>query len=264
MCDSAVLEFGDCITMTLNVKATNGRLGLGPAVGVPKGGQTCTSACLEGPTCSRCDTCELAATCKAPHTPNTFQYKSQVSGKSTQLDQFFTVTTVNPCGLLSMTVEESYDTGKGCGTDVQKLTRTYTLKDDDAGTPDVVCTHVFTIADSIHPTLTKPEDEAVQCAGNVPAVAVPTAGDNCGTVSVKYDGETKKSLRERATTITLLLAPRRRQMLAALRPRSPRRLRSRTLEVPRSRIPPSQRMRHFSATMFPRLQTPLSPTIAGV
>jgi|688.fasta_scaffold23214_5 hypothetical protein len=54
-CDNTSVEPGDCIELTLNIAGETTGLGLGAAVVVDKEATTCTSSCLAGPSCDRCD-----------------------------------------------------------------------------------------------------------------------------------------------------------------------------------------------------------------
>jgi hypothetical protein len=54
-CDGTSIEPGDCIEMTLTLAGELTGLGSGPAVVVDKEATTCTSSCLAGPSCDRCD-----------------------------------------------------------------------------------------------------------------------------------------------------------------------------------------------------------------
>jgi len=54
-CDTADINPGDCIDMTINIPGEGTDLGLGAAVVVDKESQTCTASCMAGPSC---DTCE--------------------------------------------------------------------------------------------------------------------------------------------------------------------------------------------------------------
>jgi hypothetical protein len=54
-CDGTSIEPGDCIEMTLNIAGETTGLGVGAAVVVDKEATTCTSSCLAGPSCERCD-----------------------------------------------------------------------------------------------------------------------------------------------------------------------------------------------------------------
>jgi len=54
-CDNTDINPGDCITMTVSIAGENTGLGLGAAVVVDKEGNTCTSACMQGPSCEPCE-----------------------------------------------------------------------------------------------------------------------------------------------------------------------------------------------------------------
>jgi len=54
-CDGTVVEPGDCIELTLNISGEKTGLGLGAAAVVDKEATICTSSCLAGPSCERCD-----------------------------------------------------------------------------------------------------------------------------------------------------------------------------------------------------------------
>lgn len=53
-CDNTNLNPGQCLTMTVNIAGETTSLGLGAAVVVDKEANTCTSACMSGPSCDRC------------------------------------------------------------------------------------------------------------------------------------------------------------------------------------------------------------------
>jgi hypothetical protein len=54
-CDNTDINPGDCITMTVSIAGENTGLGLGAAIVVDKEGNTCTSACMQGPSCEPCE-----------------------------------------------------------------------------------------------------------------------------------------------------------------------------------------------------------------
>jgi len=54
-CDGTAIEPGDCVEMTLNIAGETTGLGLGAAVVVDKEATACTSSCLAGPSCEKCD-----------------------------------------------------------------------------------------------------------------------------------------------------------------------------------------------------------------
>lgn len=54
-CDGTSIEAGDCIEMTLSLAGETTGLGSGATVVVDKEATTCTSSCLAGPSCDRCD-----------------------------------------------------------------------------------------------------------------------------------------------------------------------------------------------------------------
>jgi len=54
-CEDTIVEPGDCIELTLNIAGETTGLGLGAAVVVDKEATACTSSCLAGPSCERCD-----------------------------------------------------------------------------------------------------------------------------------------------------------------------------------------------------------------
>lgn len=54
-CDGTSIEPGDCIDMVLTIAGETTGLGSGPAIVVDKEATTCTSSCLAGPSCERCD-----------------------------------------------------------------------------------------------------------------------------------------------------------------------------------------------------------------
>jgi hypothetical protein len=57
------LNPGDCITMTVSIAGENTGLGLGAAIVVDKEGTTCTSACMQGPSCEPCEQPPDGAAC---------------------------------------------------------------------------------------------------------------------------------------------------------------------------------------------------------
>lgn len=54
-CDGTSIDPGDCIEMTLSIAGETTELGFGATVVVDKEATTCTSSCLAGPSCERCD-----------------------------------------------------------------------------------------------------------------------------------------------------------------------------------------------------------------
>ena len=55
-CDGQSAENpGDCLTMTVTIAGETTGLGLGAAVVADKEGQTCSSACIQGPSCTPCE-----------------------------------------------------------------------------------------------------------------------------------------------------------------------------------------------------------------
>ncbi len=54
-CDDTSITPGDCIDMTITIAGETTGLGSGAAVVVDKEATTCTSSCLAGPSCERCD-----------------------------------------------------------------------------------------------------------------------------------------------------------------------------------------------------------------
>jgi hypothetical protein len=54
-CDETDLAHGECLTMTVEIAGELTGLGLANALVVDKEGNTCTSACIQGPSCEPCD-----------------------------------------------------------------------------------------------------------------------------------------------------------------------------------------------------------------
>jgi hypothetical protein len=54
-CDNTDLNPGDCLTMTVSIPGENNTPGLGNAIVVDKESNTCTSACMQGPSCTACN-----------------------------------------------------------------------------------------------------------------------------------------------------------------------------------------------------------------
>ncbi|HLC03214.1 MAG TPA: hypothetical protein VJK02_09270 [Anaerolineales bacterium] len=62
-CDNTNLNPGDCVVMTLQIAGETSGLGKGATVVVDKEATVCTSACMQGPSCDRCDGDEDGRAC---------------------------------------------------------------------------------------------------------------------------------------------------------------------------------------------------------
>ncbi len=96
------------------------------------------------------------------------------------------VTASDDCCTPAVTWEGDVSDGNTCP---EIITRTYRATDDCGNTAE--CTQLITIDDTTPPTITCPDDVAIECDEVVPEpnIGSVSASDNCGTPTVTWEGD---------------------------------------------------------------------------